>query len=315
MKLACQGYLPWASYAQRGKQVAVGQFPSGPGAARLKAGGDWPARMGKFHPSHRHVWPLTRSLTPHPAALIIGSCHIPVCLLISPHGVASPWPLTIGVKVTSIWSSPKQKNGWFLCYLSITGWPAYYMALLRHVASPVDQDAPDHRVHIDAKRDYFCLASTLWPLWLGWPFGTTAPASTALGVIKTHKLTNHDKVVVEGKKLVKTCFVISNSIAVLHFYVWKTSVLFEVHTDNFERKSLTIFELSKKLSNASCYGKRNVTNLEKLHLACRAFLVRVARCTNTGKVVNFVNACSMVLTRIRVAIIYICWVNHINILT
>jgi len=40
MKLACQGYLPSASYAQRGKKVAVGQFPFGPGAARLKAGGD-----------------------------------------------------------------------------------------------------------------------------------------------------------------------------------------------------------------------------------------------------------------------------------
>ena len=47
MKLACQGYLSWASYAHRGKQVARGQFLFGPGASRLAAGGNWPKRMGK----------------------------------------------------------------------------------------------------------------------------------------------------------------------------------------------------------------------------------------------------------------------------
>jgi len=100
MKLACQGYLPWTSYAQRGKQVAVGHIPFGPAAARFKADGDWPTMIGKSHHSHRHMWPLTLSLTPHPATLKMGNCYIPVCLLRSQQGVTSPWPLTIGVKVT-----------------------------------------------------------------------------------------------------------------------------------------------------------------------------------------------------------------------
>jgi len=46
----------------------------------------------------------------------------------------------------------------------------------------------------------FCLASTPWPLWLGWPSGSIDPASTALGVIETHKLPHRDKEVVQGKE-------------------------------------------------------------------------------------------------------------------
>ena len=68
-----------------------GSVPFGPRAARLKAGGDWT------------------------------NCRIPVCLLRSQHGVASPRPLTIEVKVIIICSLPRRWNGWFLCYLSIAG--------------------------------------------------------------------------------------------------------------------------------------------------------------------------------------------------
>jgi len=51
--------------------------------------------------------------------------------------------------------------------------------------------------------------------------------------------------------------------------------------------------------------------LESTQLACRTFLVRVAQCANTRKVVDSVNACPIVLTRSRVAIVYVCQVNHI----
>jgi len=48
------------------------------------------------------------------------------------------------------------------------------MALLRHVASLVDQDAPEQRVRIDVKRDY--LLSGLYPL-------TTLAWVTLLGAL------------------------------------------------------------------------------------------------------------------------------------
>jgi len=97
------GILPLSLLRQE-RQVAVGQFPFGPGAAKLMSGGDWPTRMGKSHPSHHHMWSLMCSLALHPAAIIIGNCHVPVCLLRSRHGVASPWPLG--------WRSPASAHHW-----------------------------------------------------------------------------------------------------------------------------------------------------------------------------------------------------------
>jgi len=77
------------------------------------------------------------------------------------------------------------------------------------------------------------------------------------------------------------------------------------------RSSLVAQGIGKWRCVSKNNGEEKRNKLENTQHTCRTFLIREARCTNTGKVVDFVNACSMVLTRIRSTIIDVCWAQYI----
>ena len=98
--------------------------------------------------------------------------------------------------------------------------------------------------------------------------------------------------------------------ASLHFSVWILGLLFEDHRQIFKKIDDTAW-CSSRRNQLLCVKEEKRKKIESIEHACRTFLVRVAGCTNTGKVVDFVSACSMVLTRIRSTIIDVCWTQYI----